>query len=361
MRYFIGGFILGLALNLLPALRPAGGTEFYAEWHGPLAAAAALQRSPGRRFSGSELPPVKADGSIFILAGDGGLIHRQQTGAKLSAVSGNGKYYALFEAAGDRVEFFGIRGEPYWSIPSREYPHVSHNGKLLLLVNSDQSRVRAVDMNGNPLGSQITGRFATVVSFSKRSDAAGVGFLDGSFYLVDGKGGTLWGGMAPRGMLVKGIALSDDAKFAAVHWGNEKGDRVAVLDIAAKKAGSFSLNRVHPARTALHVSPDGTAAVLDFNRIHLISRRGKLLMSIAVPPARTGMSSIVSDGFLYAAAYTGMQGGAEFLLFREDGAVLHARKFSAESFLDPSMRDGLILLRGSGNLYCYSHSRPRRG
>lgn len=361
MRYFIVGFILGLALNLLPALQPAGGTEFYAEWHGPLAAAAELQRSPTGRFPGSELPPVKADGSIFILAGDGGLIHRRQTDGRLSAVSGNGRYYALFEAAGDRIEFFGIRGEPYWSIPSREYPHVSHNGKLLLLMNSDQSRVRAVDMDGNPLGSHITGRFATVVSFSKKSDAAGVGFLDGSFYLVDEKGRTLWSGTAPRGMLVKSIALSDDGKFAAVHWGNEKGDQVAVLDIAAKEARGFPLKRVHPTRTALHVSPDGTAAVMDFNRIHLVSRRGKLLTSIAIPPARTGMSSIVSDGSLYAAAYTGTQGGAVFLLFGEDGTVLHSRKFGTESFLEPSMRDGLILLRGSGNLYCYSHSHPRRG
>ena len=248
-------------------------------------------------------------------------------------------------------------GDRFWKIESREYPYISYNGKMVLLLTSDHSALRFVDFNGNPIGvGKLSGRFATVISFAEHSDNAAVGFLDGAYYLFNGRGEILYQGMTPGGSPVKSAAVSPGGAFGAVHFGGEKQDAVIIIDVLRKKTALLPLGRVHLAKTALHAADDGTVAVLDYNRILIAGRRGKVTRTIPVPPAKTGMSSLTRADGLVLAAYTRREGDAQMAIFTSDGLPLYAQTFPLESYLKLSLRGPVILLRGSHNLYCYSLS-----
>ncbi len=359
MWYVIAGFLAGALLNIVPLFQPAGGVELYPEWYGKLEAPERIEKSPDAALGKIGLPPVKLPGAIAILTGDGNLRLLRNTAGKLYAVSGNGQYYASYEKTGSKIEFQNIQGEPFWNISSREYPYLSYNGKLILLVSSDHSNIRPMDFHGNiRADSLVFGRFATVISFSGRSDYAGAGFLDGSYYFLDASGKILQSGRVADNALVKSIAVGNNGKYAAVHSGSEKGDFIDIIALESGKQYRCPLQRVHPTRTALYISEEGDVTALDYDKILLISRKGKIRETVKVPPAKPGLASIVSDGRLYAASYTKREGDARFLIFRGDGTVVFSREFSGESFLDTSLEKNLILLRGSQGLYCYSFSHP---
>jgi hypothetical protein len=361
MRYLIAGIITGALLNMLPLFQPAGGIELYPEWYGSVQRPETIEKSGNAAAAKVALPPVLIPGSIVALSGDGAVRQVRDTGGRLYSVSGNGRYYAAFDRTGSKIEFLSILGEPFWNIASREFPYLSRNGKLVLLLSSDHSSIRVMDFNGNLLGSgPLYGRFVTVIAFSKKADCAGVGFLDGGYYFIDKDGKVLRSGRLPDNSLVKSIAISPNGRYAAVHFGNERGDGIMIMRLDSETQHLCPLKRVHLTRTALHIADSGTVSVLDHNSIHMISRRGKITASIKVPPAKPGAASIVSAGRLYAAGYTGTEGAPRFLLYRDDGTVLYGRDFPAESFLEAAVEEDLILLRGSRSLYCYSFASPDR-
>ena len=154
--------------------------------------------------------------------------------------------------------------------------------------------------------------------------------------------------------LVKSMAVSPSGAYVALHYGNEKGDYIAIIATADGSAAASPLSRVHVARTALTVGDDGTAAILDHNRILVVNRKAKPAASIKVPAARTGMASLDRDGCIYVAGYTRSEGGSQALAFLPDGTVLFARNFPMESYLQASIEAPVMLLRGSQTLYCYS-------
>jgi len=50
-----------------------------------------------------------------------------------------------------------------------------------------------------------------------------------------------------------------------------------------------------------------------------------------------------------------MQNGtSKLIMYNDEGVILFSREFPSESFLDATLRDGLLFLRGSDNIYCYS-------
>ena len=66
------------------------------------------------------------------------------------------------------------------------------------------------------------------------------------------------------------------------------------------------------------------------------------------------MSAISCRDGLFAVSYTMKNGTSKLILYREDGVIIFSREFPSESFLDATLRDGLLFLRGSDNIYCYS-------
>ncbi|HSV96406.1 MAG TPA: hypothetical protein VLM75_05650 [Spirochaetota bacterium] len=354
MRYLLIGIITGAVLGLTPLWQADPAIELYPEWHGPIATPESIERSPNRALFARALPPIISANTLTLLAADGRLISRRAFGETLFAASGNGGYYAAYQKLGAEVEFFAADGSPFWKSDSREYPHLSYNGKIVLLVNSDQTRVRALDFHGNQTGEPVSGRFLTVLAFSKGTDIAALGFLDGSYHVIDSTGRRLLSAGTGGGTLIKSIAVSPSGAYVALHYGNERGDYIAIIATVDRKASASALSRVHVARTALTVLDDGTAAILDYNRILVVNRKAKTLALLKIPAARTGMASLDHDGGIYVAGYTRSEGGAQALAFLPDGTVLFARNFPIESYLQASLKASVMLLRGSQTLYCYS-------
>jgi hypothetical protein len=354
MWYVLLGLFLGSFLTLIPVWMPSGAAALTGEWHGTLKSVADVQRSNDRAVKSAVFASIVVDDTLLTLSGNGALLNKIAVPGKLLSGSGSGKFYTVFERTGSHVELYGARGARFWRIPSAEYPYLSYNGELVLFINADMSEVRLFDHNGNPVGvKNVAGRFITSFAFARGSDHAVLGFLDGSWAVINKSGEITARGTTPDGTLVKSVALSDDGAFAAVHYGGEKGDHVLIVNTASQGDKRADLSRAHVARIAMHVRPDGKLAVLDGGRIVLFSKRGNVNRIIQVPREKSGIASIAFDGSVYAAAYPREDGDSQLIVFTEEGEVLLSKICAGESFLTAMMDGRLILARGSQGLYCY--------
>ncbi len=356
MKYAIPGLLVGALLNLF-VFSPRGAVQISPEWFGEIAAIDSIETSP----SAPKAP------SFFVRTGDGGalvaasgkLVSHASVTDSLAAWSPGGRFYAAYQKVGDHVEFCGIAGERYWKIKSMEYPYLSRGAKLILLLNGDQTMVRFVDNSGNEIGDRsVSGMTCTVIAFSQRGDFGAVGFFDGSYHVIAPTGKVIRSGRAPRGMMVKSITVSDDGSFAAIHMGDTTRDGLRIVDTASGDSGEAALKNVHTSKTSLHVNEKGRAVIQDIDAIRCFKKNGSLAYSINVPHRRPGMSSISHYSGIYASCYARVTGSGQLVLFDADGKVLLMREYPAETYLDGSIDGGLMLLRGSDNLYCYRVDLP---
>jgi hypothetical protein len=356
MRFFILGIAAGAVASLF-FLSPTAGVEIYPEWHAAIKAIGGIERS-GNRYPDELRFFVKGDQDYYLLKGNGELAASGRVVDGLTAFSGNGLYYIKYQKVGSDLEFFNSRGERFWKLESLEYPYLSYNGRLVFLLNGDQTSVRFVDNNGNEIGdTMVSGRTGTALSFSDHGDFGGIGFLDGSYYIVNAKGWAVHRGVSPKGNMVKGIAVSGNGRYASVHHGNNKKDFVRIIDIHSGDYDDVELGHIHPVKTSLHVTDAGFCAVIDIDRILRISPSGGVKYAIAIPKKRHGHSSLSYRSGVYAASYTMQNASSRLVILREDGTVILSKEFPAESFLDAVIRDDLVFLRGSNSLFCYSIHR----
>ncbi len=357
MRFLFLGLFIGIILGLLPFWKPVTGFGIYPEWNGEIDAIDRIEISKNSHISKIPLPPIITKSRIFLLSGNGYKRYEVDTENQLTSVSGNGRYYIRYKKVGETIEFYGIKGNRFWKTTSMEYPYVSYNGKIILLMNGDHSRIRIFDFNGNQIGIQVIhGRLCTTIAFSKYSDFACVGFLDGSYYALDDKGMAIYSGVIASNPPIKGMAISNTGNFLAVHHGSKENDSIEVIDIHNKVSRTVNLKHVHLTKVAIHIASDGTLTTIDNNRILLVDRDGDIKNTISIPAKRPGYSKIDYANGLYVMSYTKKTGEALFLIFRNDGRVLYLLEFPEEPFLDCTVEDLIILLRGSRNLYCYSYS-----
>jgi hypothetical protein len=355
MWYFIIGMLAGMLISFLPFWMGHGAAEILHEWYGTIAAVESIEKSPRPLMKKIVLPPVVSPEYTILLRGDGTLQARQDAVDRIIAASGNGKYFCAYRKAGEEIEFFNVQGTPFWKITSREYPWLSYNGELIVLLKSDHSELRLFDYHGNQLGTgPIPGRFATVICFAPEGNRGGAGFFDGSYCFFDGKGSMTVQGRTPADTIVKSMAICPSGEYQAVHYGNGSGDSVRIIRTSTKKEHEAKLSRVHVTKIPMHISNDGTLAVIDFNEIRIVSRRGKTRRALRVPPVKPGTATIGRSGPLYAAAFTGTDGEAHLMLFFEDGRRFFERTYASEAFLNASIGRDFILVRGSQGLYCYS-------
>jgi hypothetical protein len=353
MRFFFPGFLAGAAAALFFFI-PVGGVEIHPEWWSQLNAIPAIQKSPYRKPAGPLFFVKIGDRDYFRLRGNGEVALSGAVTDGLSAFSGDGRFYVKYLKAGTSLEMFNAKGDRFWKIESLEYPYLSHAGRLILLMNGDQSGIRALDENGNQLPAHVSGRVCTAVAFPQAGDCAGVGFFDGSYYFISSRGIVTGRGRTPAGTMVKSMAVSGNGAYAAVHYGNNTKDYIRIVDIAENDYEDEELKHIHPVKTGVHVADDGYCTVIDVDRVLFISPSGRIRYSIAVPPKRPGHSAITCNDGMYAVSYTMQNGTSKLIMYNQEGVILFSREFPSESFLDATLRDGLLFLRGSDNIYCYS-------
>jgi len=357
MRYFFLGMLPGILINFF-VLSPSGAASLSPVFTSGINTIETIEQAPvSDAGSGVEFP-VKTSDNFFMLNGHGKLLHKTDLQGMLTGFSGNGQYFVKFEKTGKEIELFNLKGERFWKQKSREYPYLSHNGALVLLMNGDHSAIRILDYNGNEIGAKkVIGRLCTIIAFSSRGDVGGIGFLDGSYYIIRGNGEIIASGITDNGTMIKGLAISDDGSYAGIHYGSSEKDRLIVLSLGEKEQKTsrvYDLPAAHVVKTAMYMSTQGLLVFLDIESLLILGSNGKLRERLAVPAKRNGQSDIHGGDGFFTLCYTMRSGESLFAVFQKDGTVLYKRVFPGESFLSSYIQGGFILLRGSDNLYCYN-------
>jgi hypothetical protein len=356
MKFFFIGLIFGAVLNFIFFL-PESGVQINALWHGKVNDLSSIEKSPLFMESSSEKHFIKKENIFTLIDGTGSQLATVDVDENLSAHSGNGMYYAKYEKVGKNIELYGITGGRYWNLKSLEYPYLSNNAKLILLLNGDQSRIRILDLNGQSIGTgSISGRLNTVISFSEQNDFAAVGFLSGGYYILNESGNIIADGMAPKGNIVKTAAVSSNGKFAVIHFGNTDLDSLKIINIEKEKESIYNLKHTYKTNAVLNISDEGRTCFIDTDKIIILKPNGRLYTEIEIKPKREGYGSLSFWQGIYSAGYTDNSGLARFLLFNDKGKILMNKGFSSDSFLQAKISDGVIFLRGSDNLFCYRMS-----
>ena len=356
MKFFFLGIIVGAAASLF-LFTPTAGIEIYPEWHAGIHAVNNLDPS-GKQYPEHTRFFVRAEQNYYLLQGNGRTAVSGNIADGLAAFSGNGAYYVKYQKVGSDIEFYNSRGDRFWKLESLEYPYLSYKGNLIFLLNGDHSSVRFIDNNGNEIGSKtVSGRTCTALSFSDHGDYGGIGFVDGSYHIINASGRVINQGSAPEGAMVKGIAESGNGRYAALHYGNSQKDNVRIIEISSGDHNDVALNHIHAVKTTLHITDDGYCTIFDVDKILYITDSGKIKYGITIPKKRPGHSAISFRKGIYAASYTTQNGSSMLYIFKENGVVLFSKEFPAESFLDAVIKSDLVFLRGSNNLFCYSINR----
>jgi hypothetical protein len=357
MKFFVPGFLAGACISIFLFV-PKTGMEFYPNFSAPVAE---LERLEVNRVFAPKLSRefnFKTDKTLFRIDGSG-KAERIDLPGEYTALSGNGKYYVRFDKVGKEIEFFTTAGDRFWKMHSREYPYLSFEGQLILLLNGDHSRIRIVDHNGNEIGDKVlAGRMCTAIAFAEKGNTGAVGFLDGSYYSVNAKGEIVVSGRVQGA--VKGIAAAVGGRKVAVHFGNSQKDSLHIIDLDEETEATAVLQSVHSVKTSLVYSAAGEVLMLDGSDFVRFEEDGGEVFRYAVGKRREGHSAICSVADMYALSYTTAAGPSEFMLFSNDGVCIIEKTFNAESFLDVSVRGLTVLLRGSDNLYSYNIHLPEK-
>lgn len=356
MKYLFSGFFVGAILSLL-IFQGVSASELHTGFYLNLPDIGNMQAADSR--SAEDFYVLPLNDKTYLLSAKGLLAKRVEVKDLLTEFSGNGKYYVQYGKVGNSIELLGYNGERYWKMNSMEKPLLSRNGKLILLLIGDHSRIRLFDTNGNPAGAkEISGRFCTSIEFSESNDFACCGFADGTYYFLDEKGNVINSGALPAGNMVKGLRISSNGKFGAVHYGSEQKDCVRIVDIADNDSEDADLNSVHVMKTALHADDSGAVAVLDNDNFLVLDDDADEIWKVKIPAKRAGQASIVKHNGYYFLAYSKSTGESQLYLFSRDGGLYYSREFAGESYLAAAVIDNCVIVRGSDSLFSYKIHVP---
>jgi hypothetical protein len=356
MKFFFLGIMAGAVINIF-VFFSYDAVAMHPEFTVNLNNITAIEASPYIRAGGNTAYVVKMPGSLYLMK-ENGEISASVPMEGPAGVSGNGEYYIRYEKTGKEVEFFNSRGERFWKLKSLEYPYLSHTGRLVFMLNGDQSGFRILDHNGNEIGiKKVSGRICTVLNFSKLGDFGCAGFLDGSFSVIAGDGSRIYSGRTGNSAMVKSMAVSDNGRFAALHGGDTTADFIEIYDLQKQDRRFFAMPEVHETRTALSVSDEGDTLVLAKKSLIMLNRRARPVFELPIEEKRNGQASVREGREAAFLCYTMHRGGSRFMAVSKSGNIMYSRDFPAESFLDLTLSGDNIFIRGSDNLYCYSLHR----
>jgi hypothetical protein len=352
MIFTLVGLFAGFILNLL-LLIPETGVSITPRFYSSYDNIETIEKYRSSAREKSEFS-VKTENGIYLVDNTGRLLAKKKLSRGLAAVSGNGRFFVKYMKVGDSVELYNIRDERFWKIRSLEYPSLSYSGKLILLLNGDQSRVRAVDENGRIILKEgIQGRFCNLVSFAERSDLAAVGFLDGSYHLISRGKGVVLSGNLPPGDIVKGLSPSNNGKYLTIRYGDAESDTLRLINIPEKSSRNVKLKSVRYSKSPIHISDTGITTILGKESILNMESSGEMIFRILIPRARESFARISFNGTYYAVTYSMESGGSKLIVFNRKGKILFSREYTGEAYLDNEMNSDFILLKGSGHICCY--------
>ena len=351
MRYLFAGIIAG-ALAGIFLFTGIQASEIAPEFYNTLNDMDITVNSGNRNIPDSFIVPM--EGKAFLVDTAGNAVKKVEYNDSLVEFSGNGNFYIMYGKVSTKIELFGINGERYWQKDSREKPFLSYNGKLIFLLNGDHSGIRIFDTNGNTIGSgQITGRLCTSVEFSEKNDFGACGFIDGSYCFISQDGSVINTGRVPAGNAVKGTRVSNNGKFGFIHYGNTAKDGVRIVDLVKNRCEDSAIGNVHVVKTAMNISDTGYGAIFDDDKVLLYDDDCDLQFKLNVPKKRAGYSTLSLENGIYTLGYTKNSGGSQLVVFWKNGEIFYAKEYPGESFLSGSIKNRLIFLRGSDNLFAY--------
>jgi hypothetical protein len=351
MRYLFAGLIAGALAGIL-FFQGVSASEIAPEFYNTLSALDNISGVDSRKNPESFVVPM--DGRVFLVDTYGNSFKKVEFNDALIEFSGNGNFYIQYGKVSTKIELYGINGERYWQKNSREKPFLSYNGRLILLLNGDHSGIRIFDTNGNTVGAgQITGRLCTSIEFSEKNDFGACGFIDGSYHFINHDGVVINSGSAPAGSAVKGIRVSSNGKYGFVHYGSTTKDYVRVVDIADNDFDDSEIGGVHTVRTAMNITDDGRGAIFDNDKVLLFDDDCDIQYRVNVPVKRAGFSTLAFENGIYALGYTKNTGESQLVVFKDSGRIFYAKEYPGESFLSSNIKESLIFLRGSDNLFAY--------
>jgi len=356
MKYILSGFFAGVILSLL-IFQGVSASELHTGFYLDLSGLESMPITASA--TDADLYVLSRNDKVYLMTGKGEPVKKVESPDLLSEFSGNGRYYIQYGKVGTSIELLGYTGERYWKMKSMEKPLLSWSGKIILLLIGDHSRIRIFDTNGNPAGAQqISGRLCTSVEFSELNDYAGCGFADGTYFFLNEKGDIINRGTLPPGNMVKGTAISSNGMYGVVHYGTEAKDRVRIINIAENDFEESALSACHKMKTAIYVSDSGEVSVLDNNIFLVLDDDADVVISIMIPEKRPGQAAITKMKGYWFLVYTKNTGESQVYIVSEDGAPFYAREFAGESYLDATVRDGTVIVRGSDSFFSYKLHVP---
>ena len=352
MKHIFFGILIGAFLAILPIFSYNKPTYIKAQWQNNFSNYQ-VSVSPFISTKSACFFPIKTNNSIETFSITGSQVSHAIPQENFFSMSGSGKYYALYQKIGKTIELHDTSGARFWQIESSQYPYLSYNAKLVLLLVADLSSVKVMDINANMLDTKINGKFCTNIVFSKNSDNAVIGFLDGSVFEKNEKGTIAYNSKMPQMLSVKSCAISDNGNFIAIHYGNTKQDNLMIINIENKKEFSTKLKNVHVAKTAITINNDGQCAILNINKVCVFSKKAKKLFSIQTKEQMVGQSSIVlTKNKFYAFAYKNNENTC-FTIANQDGKIFLDKVFN-EKAMEVFTKENAIIARGIDNLYAWS-------
>ena len=354
MKNIFLGLVAGALLSAIPIIRFDEPEIIVPEWEGTFNPKLEIKPSPYIKENNGSFS-VKTPADVYSIKTTGIITSAPVPEEYISSTSGNGQYFALYQKIGESVDFFDITSARFWQKKSEQYPFISYNAKIILLLVADHSEVKVLDKNGNQIENKIAGRFCTNISFSKQNDYAAIAFLDGSYYLIDENGKTIHSGKTKESLPIKTICVNKKGTFLAIHYGNERKDYLKIIDINDSKEFISELPNISVTKTAIDINDNGNSAIISGDQILFFSKKCKTLAAYKIPEIRTGHTSAVMTEDFAAFACMNNTGSTVFMFSLENG-LLYNRNFTDKA-IDLKSSGNIILARGTSNLYCLSYSR----
>jgi hypothetical protein len=356
MRYAILGLLVGILLGIAPVFMIHTGFVLTPLWYGSLQKIQTIE--PASTTNGKMSFAVITDNGYLYIAANG-LVHKfiSSTDAFVKPTT-DGKFYITYKKIGNEIAMYNAVNEFFWKLPSTEYPYISPDGSIIILLTADGSSARIADFNGNVYpNDELNGQFTTSIAFSQKGSFAGIGFIDGRYYICNNKGQIIYKGTSPSSTVVKGIAIDDSGNYALVHCGNSSKDYVVGISIARQKSFTYELSAPHYVKTSMAINTYGKALFLDFGRLLEIDIKGKDVTSYDIIKKRYGQSQVSVSNDIFMISYPTEAGGSVWYVWQWGKGTLYKREFYEEPFLHHILSHNIILLRGQDTLMCFAYQK----
>jgi len=357
MKFFIPSFIIGLILSFF-ILETSYGMQIFPIFTEKTDKLETIKdaKSLKKYFPKSKdlIFSAKFNQKYFLLNQWGKLKTKIEKKDFLISFSKNNKYFSTYKKVGKAIEFYSSTNQKFWRKKSLKYPYLSNNGRLILLLNGDQSEVAFADYNGNDIGDKrIRGRICTSISFSCENDFAGVGFFDGTYAFINSQGKIFFRGRE-KTFTIKGTAISSNGLFATVHYGNTDLDYLKIIDFKNKKSSTYNLKENFTTKTSIQIRNNGSTLFLNKNKITCYSPDEKIIFSKKIPEKKDGQSNISYANGLYAVSYISIKSNTLLFILDKQGKLIFSKRFSSDSFIYAEFKENFLFVKGSDNLYCYT-------